>query len=162
MCYLILQFLYNPLPYNHSHHDGPSYINHCESRATWDPRHSSVAENSLSSHLSYEPLPQHLRHPLLSPLVAFPTSNGNNNNNNNNNNMPCPQKASLNPHLETMPNFGGPGYNRTRAQKRRILQLSNDEVITTTTHIMTNHPISITSFFCFLGTALFNLHFIVW
>ena len=21
MCYLILQFLYNPLPYNHSHHD---------------------------------------------------------------------------------------------------------------------------------------------
>ena len=44
MCYLILQFLYNPLSYNHSHHDGPSYINHCESRATWDPRHSSVAE----------------------------------------------------------------------------------------------------------------------
>ena len=113
--------------------------------------------NSLSSHLSYEPLPQHLRHRLLSPLVALPTSNGNNNNNN----IPCPRKAPLNSHIETMPNFGGPGYNRTRAQKYRELQLSNDEVITTTTHIITNHPISITSFFCFLGTALFNLHFIV-
>ena len=115
--------------------------------------------NSLSSHLSYEPLPQHLRHPLLSPLVALPTSNGNNNNNTNN--MPCPRKASLNSHLETMPNFGGPGYNRTQAQKCRELQLSNDEVIITTTRIMTNHPISIISFFCFLSTALFNLHFIV-
>ena len=43
--------------------------------------------------------------------------------------MPRPRKAPLNPHLETMPNFGGPGYNRTRAQKRQELQLSNDEVI---------------------------------
>ncbi|PAV18296.1 hypothetical protein PNOK_0678200 [Pyrrhoderma noxium] len=43
--------------------------------------------------------------------------------------MPCSRKAPLNPHLETMPNFGGPGYNRTQAQKCKELQLSNDEDI---------------------------------
>ena len=44
--------------------------------------------------------------------------------------MPQTRKQCPDPHIEQMPNYAGPGYNRTRFRMRNEQNLTNEEAIT--------------------------------